>query len=1695
MPIFKGLIDTPMEEEQKRINYPRKLGRIFLKVLLFVFLFIVLVFLLVLTPPVQHFLTGKVQNYLQTKLKTRVAIGGISFGLSGKLNLDNVYIEDRTKDTLISGGSVKAHINFVKLFSNEVEIKDIELQNITAKIKRVLPDTIFNYQFIVDAFASEKKKKSDTAQSAPMKLNISDVALDNVSLSFADAITGNDVFAHIGNLSATIDTLDPYTYHFDIPTIIARNVQARIRQSKPLVKPEPLSSDMAAAAQPSPMRLQLGTIELSRISVQLDNEASAFYTTLNLGQLKGNSKLIDLPHNRIYLDQVSLSNTKSVIRLGKKETAKEIARQASQEIKAQKAQGWDFRIAGLQVANNTLQFDNDNQPRLSYGMDYAHFAASELSLKARDFVMNPDSVAATISQGSMKEKSGFVLEELKGNLFYGNTQSYLKDLYIKTPGTEIQKSLVLDYPSLEALTRKPAETVFNIALVHSHIQVRDILVFAPQLRNNPALAHPNEIWNINMVGSGTLNRLNIESLQFAGLRNTQIDAAGTLTGLMNPKDAGGNFIIHRLHTTQTDIALFTGQRLSNAQMNLPEAFDITGTVRGNAGQLNTKLNVSTSAGFMALDGNFANLTSPTAISYNATVTTNNLALGSLLRQPDQYGPVSGHFSFKGSGLTPASIHADFKGVLSRLGYNHYQYHDIALNGSLKKTAFTVAARVQDPNIDLNLKASGNYSGKPSFRIEGMIDSIKTLPLHFTTQPVIFRGQINGTVNNLSPDDLEASVLITKGLLVSGTERLPLDTLQFLSGKNDTASFMRLKSNIINIQLTGQYRLTDLANIIQNSVGPYFQVQPVAKTVPVKPYHFNFTADAVYNPILTTFLPSLTAMGPLHAEGSFVSGQGMQAFMTTPQLSFAGNDLSDLNVRANTSDSGLLVSAKVAHLKSGNSFDVYNTRINASANHNIIDFNLGTDDIRSRNKYYFSGTIQQPAAGTYAIRLKPDSLLLNYEKWTVAPDNLITIGTNNISAHDFLLQKGTQQLSINSLAGGQSQPLQIKFTAFRLATITGFIKSDSLLVDGVMNGDVTFQNIMKQPVFTSNLTINDLSMKQDTLGNVNIRVDNTSGDRYHANILLTGQGNDVAITGDMIPQGNEVLLDMNLAVRQLELKSMQGAMAGAITNASGMVNGDVKILGSLTNPSIKGDLNFHKASFALTMLGSQFTIDNEKLSVNEDGFVFQGFTIRDSANNALNLNGTVSTQNLINYRFNLYVNADHFLLLNSVKKQNSIYYGRLNISSDLYLSGTETKPVLDGALTVNDGTNLTIVIPQVEPGVIDREGIVQFVDMKAPENDSLFRRYDSLNVSRILGMDITANLEIKKEAIFNIIVDEANGDFLNVRGEALLSTGVDPSGKITLVGNYQLEEGAYQLSFNFLQRRFDIEKGSTITWTGSPTDGELNVKAVYVANTAPIDLVQDQIAAAPSAIRNTYLQKLPFEVHLNLTGELMQPKVGFDIVLPEDKNYGVSNDIVTQVQSRLTQIRTDQGEINKQVFSLLLLGRFVGQDPFQSSGGGFNVGTYARESVSKLMTEQLNNLAGSLIQGVDLNFDVASTDDYTTGERRNRTDLNIGLTKKLLNDRLQVTVGNNFELEGPQNSGQKNNNIAGNVAVNYQLTKDGRYMIRFYRKNEYVGVVDGYIIETGLGFILNVDYNRFAEILHRKKQKVTMQDSTKNGQRP
>jgi hypothetical protein len=103
----------------------------------------------------------------------------------------------------------------------------------------------------------------------------------------------------------------------------------------------------------------------------------------------------------------------------------------------------------------------------------------------------------------------------------------------------------------------------------------------------------------------------------------------------------------------------------------------------------------------------------------------------------------------------------------------------------------------------------------------------------------------------------------------------------------------------------------------------------------------------------------------------------------------------------------------------------------------------------------------------------------------------------------------------------------------------------------------------------------------------------------------------------------------------------------------------------------------------------------------------------------------------------------------------------------------------------------------------------------------------------------------------------------------------------------------------------------------------------------------------------------------MKGELMKPSISL-LYHPEGNN-SVSTEIINTTQAKLTQLRQQPDELNKQVFALLLLNRFIGENPFASESGGTTVSSLARESASKILSQQLNNLAGDLISGVELNL--------------------------------------------------------------------------------------------------------------------------------
>ena len=158
-----------------------------------------------------------------------------------------------------------------------------------------------------------------------------------------------------------------------------------------------------------------------------------------------------------------------------------------------------------------------------------------------------------------------------------------------------------------------------------------------------------------------------------------------------------------------------------------------------------------------------------------------------------------------------------------------------------------------------------------------------------------------------------------------------------------------------------------------------------------------------------------------------------------------------------------------------------------------------------------------------------------------------------------------------------------------------------------------------------------------------------------------------------------------------------------------MTGNFKITGTTTAPKVLGELSFNESGFRVTKLNSYFKIDDEKITFTNDVITFDAFTLYDENENELALNGTIQSPDFRDYNFNLTVNANDFRAIHSKASDNDLFYGDLFLDTKLNIKGTLDNPIVGGNIKINDETKLTVVLPQSDPSIADREGIVEFVN--------------------------------------------------------------------------------------------------------------------------------------------------------------------------------------------------------------------------------------------------------------------------------------------------------------------------------------------------------------------------------------------------
>ncbi|RYG21083.1 MAG: translocation/assembly module TamB, partial [Chitinophagaceae bacterium] len=1624
-----------------------------------------LIVILIQVPAVQNFVKDKAISYIKKKTKTEVSLESIKIALPKDVVLNKFYIEDLKGDTLLYAEKLQVDISLFKLLKNTVEINNIELKNIRANVKRVNPDTAFNFSFLVDAFMTEEKK-SEADTTAPLKFRIDKVLFTDIGLTYRDDVAGNDVKLYLGEFKSKIKDFDLAKQHFVIKTLSLKNTSLAYLQQKPLTQlVQHLTNSVDNAHKSSG---KLPTIEVqdfifNNVKINYDDQLSTTKAIADLNDLGLVNLKVDLTNGKYGADEARLNKSKVLFSF-KPASSNNLAK-VKDTVLVDKVPP-AFLLKKVDFNENVLQFDN-LAAKPTKGLDFNHLLINNLNLGAENFNFNNGGITVNVKNASLKEKSGFILNELKGDATYTNKQIKLSNLLVRTPNTTVNNATELNFTSLDDLTKHPEKVRLSLNFKNTTIGLKDAVFFSDAIPNT----YRNEKVSINANVNGYLSNLNIQKLQVSGLKSTKIDISGSAKGLPDINKTYLDLSIKRLYLTKQDVLLVVPKNSLPPTIELPNTINASGTFKGSMTNFGTNLAIQTDMGGAKVVGNMKGPKGKE--SYTASISLTNFNVGKLLKQEATIGRISAQAVVAGTGLDPKKINAKFNAKILSATYNKYTYQNLSLSGTYANQLVSVKSTMPDSNANFNLSAQINLAGKyPAVKADVALKQIDLQKLNFSATPFIIAGNIKANITTADVDYLNGTVFATSLQVVKDGRKFNVDTVEITSLATASENRLSLKSELLNAKIDGKYQLSKIGNAIINQINKYYQFGEVT---PIPDQRFRF-ALTIYNPkFLKDLVPQLTTFTPSTLNGLIdTQKDSLIVNASFPKIVYGDFKVDSTRLSVNNNNQKLNYNLTIKALQSP-AIALFNSQITGAAANNQLDLNVFLRDRQRKDKYVIGGVFKS-LNQDFRFSIDPNKLLLDYEKWTVAPQNYIQFGKSGILANQFNLSQGGQLLSINSISTTPNSPLRAEFRNFEIETLTKFADTDTTMVGGILNGVVDVKDLASTPKFEANLTVNKLRYEKDELGDLTLRVNNNTENAFQVDAQLKGI-HELRASGYYYTAPQSAL-NLVLNIDKIDLREIESVSLGQIRQGRGTLTGELSIKGELAAPKILGDLKFNNAAFNIAYINSYFTMPNQEINFTNEGIRFNDFTLIDSLGKKAIVDGMVYTTDFKNVRFGLDIRTNNFRAINSTAADNDMIYGTVYLTSTIKVRGDLNQPDVNMNIKVDKGTKFYYAIPIFDPSVIDQEGIVEFIDADAPPfNGERALNADSINKSPIKGLNLVAAITVDPEAELNVVVDPSNGDMLSVRGDADLNASIDPSGKISMTGRYIVSDGSYNLSVGpFAKKQFKLVKGSTIVWTGEPTAATVNLTALYEVYAAPIDLINE-----PDNV--TLKTKLPFQVYLYMKDELLKPTISFKIDLPES-----SRSANETVYTKLQNVNRDPNELNKQVFALLALNRFIANNPFQSlAGGGGGVSTLARSSVSKLLTEQLNNLASDLIQGVDINFGVNSSEDYSTGSLEQKTDLEVGLSKKLLNDRLTVTVGSSFGLEGPKTPNSSSSNIAGNVNIDYLLSADGKYRLRFYRRNQNEGIIEGQIIETGLGFTLVVDYNKFREVFHSRKKRIRNQE--------
>jgi hypothetical protein len=1644
---------------KKSVSFLKKTLKVILYVVLsFVLLFIVIA-ILIQIPAIQTRLVHYATSFVSNKTHTRVEIKKISISFPKFLLIEGLYLEDTKKDTLLYAGKVKANLAFMDLFKNKIHIRSFALEDVSLHLNRIETDSLFNFNFLITSFSDTTKKEiAEPKEKSKWTFIADNVSMKNIRFHFNDDYGGINVAANLKHVKLKMEKIDLENLTFSIDELLLENSSGSV-----LIKESATTEDIKEYSENISLIIRANTIEINSTNFSFGDSISKLSLKTSIGHLILNDPSVDLQKELVTLDNLHLS--KSQASLHRYDNVPSDT--SAEEINPATVQtDWKVAVNSIDLEDNSMAYIVVNQPKLRNTFDVNHLDYKHVTLSATDLYYSFAKMKASIKKLEAVDQNNFPITKFETDFSMDQHSITANNLRARTANSTIDADLSIKFTSLESLADSIQFMIVKADIQNGIVKNSDIVYFVPQLVNQPYFNNAMSITSVSGLITGRLNNLYGKNLQINTGVNTSLYADFNIVGLPDFETAYFNFPNLKITSGKTDIAMFADTIIPTS-IELPENISLQIVFEGKLTSFVSTVGMSSTYGsaqiYATIDANE---------NFESDISIANFDLGSLLKNKDMFGSVSLTAETSGHGLDMETIKGSIKADVSQIYLNGYTYHNLTADGEITGREFEGKINLNDENAVFDFDGLVSLNpGREQYKFKFNLQGADLQKLNITEDDIRIGFIATADIKGGSGNIIKGTVGITTITIVRDGKQYVVDSLLFASINETDENELKINSALIGIKYNGNMSPADLPKGLGLFVNNYFPFSDSGQSnKDSELQNFNFEIQIHNHPVLSeVFFPQIKEFEPGIITGSFDSQKNeLKLYTAIRKIVYGTTEINDLIIDVNSDAMALnykISSSSVANTQ----IKLDNILFDGKLADNTIFAGLSSIDENQHKKLLIRSEIKMNGA-SYRLVLDPNDFYLMNERWDIATDNYIEFGKQGFLIHHLFINKNETGFNIASVNDQFNDDINIEIKKFNIVDISGIIEKDSGLAKGIIDGNVLLKRVNNSYGLIADATISNLFIRAVPIGDLSVKAENPTTEKFNIDIVLSGGDNNLSASGYFIPNGGDNSINIKGAIQSLSLKTAEAFSFGAITEASGFLTGKFLVEGTTSSPDITGEFTFNDAFIRPAVLNNMLQLKHETVQLKKDGVYFNSFTVLDADLHTAVIDGTVKMTHFKDFIFALHVNTEDFLVFNTTVKDNKNFYGRMIIDSKINISGTRTLPVINAKVKVKDGSTFTFAVPDEKLSVDKGEGIVEFSD-PLTLNSILSRGLKTeQQISGLEGFDLSSIVEIDKQATLRLILDPSSSDSLVVKGEAALSFSIDRSGKMSLTGAYSINEGNYQVTLgSLIKRKFDINPGSTIIWNGDLLGAEISINAIFSVRASPIDLIAGQMSEMSEIDRSQYKQRYPFWVLLKLRGEILHPLISFEIQLPpEDKGI-----IGGAVNAKLNMLNEDPSALNKQVFALLVLGRFIQENPLQSETN--QASTIARTSVGKYISAQLNQWSSKLLSVVELNIDIQSYDDYQQGNAEGRTQLDLAVKKQLFNERLTVEVGGSVDIEGPQAKKNSASDMISDVSVEYKLTKDGRFRLKGFRHNQYDGAIEGQLVETGAGVLYVRDFNKWKDL--------------------